>query len=424
MGTKRRVPVVVIRSNDCSFLGIVRSLWRCQIPAICITYTWPNAPVWYSQYSPLTQANFSIENPHTDETAALQDLLQTGRELLFEYKQKLLILPSSDTSLMFLCKYEDQLLQFFSFVGSTAWDECRKDVITKDRCADMLRAHGIATPTSFGCRSEDDIIGISQRIGYPCVYKPAIKDFAQTFYKQHRGLKAVRCENATELSQRLSAEINSGYELIIQDFVEFESASDEVPAYCYFDIEHNLILFSTGFKANIYPEPFGTAIELELTYETQLEPLCAKIGKALQWRGLLMVEFIKDSQSGIWQVIEINTRPWLMSDFYARSGLNYSATLYADYSGDQLERKRPSDTLLAAKPLHIDCYALVKKTGMSLDKLTRYLTKKNNRLSFTNYDPNDHEPGYREAVQLNKDFGFNTKKTMEMFEYLGGDIEN
>lgn len=420
MDGDQRIPVVVIRSNDCSFLGIVRSLWRHKIPSICITYTWPTAPVWYSQQSPLTRANFSIENPHSDEGAAIQGLMQVGRNLFSQYGQKLLIVPSSDTSLMFLCKYEDQLLQFFSVAGSKVWDQCRQDVITKDRCAETLRANGIPTPMSFGCRGEDDIHALSQKIGYPCVYKPAIKDFAQTFYKQHQGLKAVRCENATELLQQLSFEISLGHELIVQDFVEFESASDEVPAYCYFDEHHDLILFSTGFKANIHPEPFGTAIELELTYNTQLEPLCAKIGKTLHWRGPLMIEFIKEPKSGIWQVIEINTRPWLMSDFYARSGLNYSATMYADYYGDQLERKRPSLTLLATKPLHIDCHALVQKTGMSLANLTSYLERKNNKISFTNYDPNDRQPGYLEASQLSKDFGFDRKKTVEMFERLGG----
>jgi predicted ATP-grasp superfamily ATP-dependent carboligase len=422
MNALSELPVVVLRSNDYSFLGILRSCHRENLNTISITFDWPNSPVWYSEHSNTFKEHYQISNPYTQELEAVEQLVTLGEEFFSRYHHKLMLIPSSDTNMMLIHKHYDVLAPYFAMIGDISFEKSRLDVISKDTCFELIEAHDAPCPKTLKCFTESDIELCLSQMNFPCIYKPAFKDYGQTFYRQHNGLKAIECSTPEELKKCLHTELKQGFKLVVQEKIVFNSVHDEIPAYLYFDKEQQVQLFTTGIKQSIYPHPFGTAIELELSSHEELLPLAQQVGQALKWRGMLMVEFIRDLKDKQWKVIEVNTRPWLMSDFYSRCGFNYTEYLFNDFIGAPLIFKQAKSSLLHRRPTHIDLYKVIEKARFTAEQLIDYLEKKNEMLSFTNFDISDPEPGYLEAKMIKKDFNIDEKVILSIYEKFGTSI--
>ena len=115
---------------------------------------------------------------------------------------------------------------------------------------------------------------------------------------------------------------------------------------------------ATSIKELIQPYPFGTANILRLSWHSELLNTANQVVKALKWRGIIMIEFIRDQKDNKLKVIEVNVRPWLFIGFYTRFGLNFIDKLYQDwteglepYDGNTIV---PSEATLKLSPIHID----------------------------------------------------------------------
>lgn len=428
--TRTDPPIVVLRSNDCCFLGIVRGLVAAGRPVVPIVFDWPGSGPWYSEHSEVVPAPIRIPNPHADPSAAASAMIEIGCSLLAEWHERLLLVPSSDTNLMFLLDHYDSLAPYFLLAGGRSFDEPRMDVVRKDSAASLLAAAGVATPKTWACLKASDIDLVSEEVAYPCIYKPVTKDYGQTFYARHDGLKAIECRDRHELRERLAQEIDRGFELVVQEKVEFDSNEEEIPFYLYSDRHFRIRMAATGIKERIQPYPFGTATVLRLSWHEELLPLAQRVADALSWRGILMIEFIRDAKDGVWKVIEVNARPWLCVDFYRRSGLNFLDMLYRDWRGEPLGPAglvRPSDEVLDGSPVHI---SLPTALGKDLDALDRpatvadvvsWLKRIEGTRSLTFLDPGDPRPGREELRAFAEKRSLPTDELLvRVREVLGG----
>jgi D-aspartate ligase len=423
-------PVIVIRGNDICFLGTLRSLGRKKIPFKTVIFDWDNSPTFYSKHSKYFSSDFIIPNPFTNPEGALNKLIEIGEKLLGEFKTKFLVIPTSDTNLMFFINNENILQKYFLILGEKKFLSYRSDITNKNKCFSILTKKVKENcPQTFQCNNIDDIKNIPSSIKFPVVYKPSFKDYGQTFYKKHNGAKAITCNDIKFLKKQLKNELNDGFELVIQEKILFKSSSDEIPFYAYVDKNHEILMAATGIKELIMPEPFGTAYILKLSWHNELIDLARKIVKTIEWRGLIMIEFIKDQKDNTWKVIEINTRPWLFIDFYSRFGFNYVEYLYNDYQ-NILEQKEefifPSKELILENPIHIDLLSIFMNSSQ-INKLKIF--KNNNTLinwikSFGNiittpyFDACDTLPAKKNLDDLEKlsNGNINSKKLLEFFE--------
>ncbi|NKC00887.1 MAG: hypothetical protein GKR90_20655 [Pseudomonadales bacterium] len=355
-------PVIVIRGNDICFLGIIRSLGRAGIPFRTISFTWEGAKPWWSESSRFFSRDYSIANPFAEPKQALQDLIRIGEALLSEFGRPLLTIPSSDTNLMLFLDNEELLNRYYVLQGDREFASYRSDVAHKFECFELLSTSDSAIcPHTLRCSATDHIPHVVDNMIYPCVFKPAVKDYGQTFYAKHAGLKAVECETPDELKAGLISCIADGFDLVVQEKIIFDRAEDEIPFYGYVDEAGHLRIAATGIKDVIQPYPFGTANLLRLSWHPELLELAQEVVHRLRWRGLVMIEFINDKKDGKWKVIEINVRPWLFIGFYDRFGLHYVRTLYQDWIGEfepGTSLVTPSDDTTRQAPLHIDLNSL------------------------------------------------------------------
>ncbi|MCA9581447.1 MAG: hypothetical protein KC416_06610, partial [Myxococcales bacterium] len=175
--TKDGTPVVVLRSNDVCFLGILRSLAHAGATTIPVVFTWPGAKPWYSEASRHFRDSVEIPNPYADGEGAAAALEALGRRLFEKHGQRPMVIPSSDTNLMFLLENFERFAPYFRFIGGKTFHEDRGDVVRKHTCADLLAAADVSQPKTLACLTSADIERVAEEMIYPCVYKPLEKDY-------------------------------------------------------------------------------------------------------------------------------------------------------------------------------------------------------------------------------------------------------
>lgn len=404
-------PVILMRGNDICFLGMLRSCRKAEISTVSITFTWSGAKPWYSSYSNCLEECFEITNPFSSPDEAAKQLAKVLRSLNERYGQKLLLLPSSDTNYMFVLDHWQLFADYIFLMGDESFEVPRFDVLHKGDCADLLmRGCPELVPQTFSCKERNDIPSIVARIGYPAIYKPAVKDYGQSFYANHRGSKAVECANADDLRAKLELEIEAGFELVVQEKVLFDTVHDEVPFYLYADARGEILMASNGIKEVIEPFPFGTAILLRLAWYPELLEAAKTVVNALSYRGILMIEFVRDQRDGNWKVIEVNPRHWLFNGFYAQQGLSYTATLAKDIRGEVSSSLIvPNESVLGK--VHVDLVAWAHRAwrnehSLRIDQYLDTLSSLQGQISDPYCLSFDHAPGQMVLESLAERFGW------------------
>ena len=400
-GSPGRPPVVVLRSNDICFLGILRCCRDAGLEPISVVFDWLQSPTWYSAHSKCLGREFEIPNPYTDADSAAARLTNILAGLHRQYGEPLMILPSSDTNLMFILDYFHLFGDYIRIMGGQNFETPRIDVTNKYDCANLLAAKSPdLVPLTLRCREPGDIQNVVGQMAYPVVYKPAVKDYGQEFYRAHQGNKAIECSSPEELHQGLKQEMAAGFDLVVQEKILFDSVHDEIPFYLYAGADGQITMAANGIKEIIEPFPFGTAIALRFAWMPELLDLARTVVAALDYRGILMIEFVRDSRDGNWKVVEVNPRHWLFNGFYQRLGLNYTAHLARDLAGNLQEESVESagPEILSGEFVHVDLWALANrwhrdKGTLSFDRYLANLQKLGGSLTSVYLDPADMVPG-------------------------------
>jgi len=418
-----RPPMVILRSNDCCFLGIARGCQAAGIPIVPVVFDWEGSGPWYSEESPIVADPVRIPNPYQHSQAACDAMVTLGKSLLSEWGERIMVVPSSDTNLMFLLDHYEAIAPFFRIAGDRNFDDARLEVVRKDTAAALMDSAGVAIPQTLACLKADDIDSVVDEIKYPCVYKPVAKDYGQSFYAAHDGLKAIEVHDPEDLAEKLHAEVAAGFELVVQEKVAFESVEEEIPFYLYADDNFEIRMAATGIKEQIQPPPYGTATVLRLAWHEELVELAADVVRALRWRGILMIEFIRDRNDGRWKVIEVNARPWLCVDFYRRSGLNFVQYLYEDWRDLRSAwpaRVVPDEGRLTASSVHLNLPAssfahlsAIDGRSIEIDDVLKSIRATQGDRSLTFLDPSDPAPGRAELTALAARYSLDADRLIE-----------
>lgn len=409
------VPCVVLRSNDVLFTGLLRSLHAASADVVPVVFDWPGAGPWYSEHSRHFKNPVTIANPYQDPRQAVNDMVQLGRTCCDRFGERLMVLPSSDTNLMFMLDHFTELAPFFRLMGDAKFEGARHDVVDKASCSNLLTSGSVPQPLTVPFRCEADLDAVVQAMRFPCIYKPTTKDYGQSFYRAHQGKKAVQCDNASALREALRSELAQSFELVVQEHIPFEDAMDEIPFYLYADESFQIRMASIAIKEHIDPPRYGTATVLRLGWMPELLEYAQAVVTALRWRGILMIEFIRDQRDGKWKVIEVNGRPWLFVDFFRRAGLPYLQLLMEDLRGQSSSwsalRVPPPDSFTKA-PVHVDlpyaCRMAFGGAPPSPGDLGQWLANIPGRLSSPYLAPDDEGPGRAQIKDLATRWGLDS----------------
>ena len=406
----KKYPVVVLRASDNCFLDVLRCFAKEDVPVIPVVFTWEGASPWISEQSKYYKEPIVIKNPATDEMEALEQMIALGEDVLKKYGRKLLLIATSDTALVFINRHYDILGKYFLQQGSKDFNgECWKE-LRKDTFYQAMKEHNVSIPLTYPVNTEADICDVADKMVYPCVYKPSWKTIDNAFQRLHDGKKAVECENKEILINRLKEEVKLGFEVVVQEKIEFEQLEEEVSCYLYADVDGNIRMISAQHKIMEFPKKYGTGVASRTFFKEELAALAIEVIKALDWHGFLGVETMYSKKHGKWVVIEANLRPWLSNYFQAAVGYNYLTMLYRDAMGE-LEPYTTTIKPDNCEVFRVNLTAFIKKCVFEcgdeergIQQVLAFMKEHEGNIVFSYAVPQDPAPGYYELETLKKNY--------------------
>ena len=310
--------------GDYQGLGIVRSLGRHGVP-VCIIddeYSISRFSKYATHAVPVTSLR--------DEGQTVEAVLEAGRRLNLE---GWVLYPTRDETVAAFARHRPRLAEFFR-VPTSDW-ETMQWVWDKRNTYRLANELGIPTPKTWYPRGVEDTEQI--RDDPPFAVKPAIKE--HFFYATKA--KAWRANNRGELKElflRAAAQVGPG-EVMIQDLIPGDG--EQQFAYCAFFKEGQAIGSMVVRRRRQHPPEFGRASTFVETVELPpLEELSERFLRAINYYGLVELEYKLDPRDGKYKLLDVNGRTWGYHTLGFGAGVDFPYMLFADQAGESVHRCR------------------------------------------------------------------------------------
>ncbi len=305
-------------------LGIARSLGRKGIPVVVI-----DDQHSVSQFSRYVTRVVRVKDL-LDEESAVESVLEVGRRYGL---QGWVLFPTRDETVAAFSRHKDRLAEFFRVTtadwNSARWAWDKKN--TYDRAAEL----GIPVPQTFNPRTEAELAELYPRL--PLALKPAIKE--NFFYAT--GAKAWRAETPDQLHDLFRRAIRQirPEEILIQEIIPGDGQRQY--SYCAFFKNREAHSTLVARRLRQHPREFGRAATyVETTENLEVEALSERFLRAINYYGLVEVEFKQDPRDGQYKLLDVNARTWGFHSIGEGAGVDFPYLLYADQLGLPIDRRR------------------------------------------------------------------------------------
>ena len=208
-----------------------------------------------------------------------------------------------------------------------AWDKKN----TYERAA----ALGIPVPHTYNPRTERELVELYGRL--PLALKPAVKE--NFFYAT--GAKAWRAETPDQLDDLFRKAIRQirPEEILIQEIIPGDGQRQY--SYCAFFRDGEAQSTLVAKRLREHPREFGRAATyVETIDHPEVEELSERFLRAIDYYGLVEVEFKQDPRDGQFKLLDVNARTWGFHSIGVPAGVDFPYLLYADQVGKSVNRSR------------------------------------------------------------------------------------
>ena len=308
----------VVVGGDYQGLGIVRSLGRRGIPICVIDDEWS-----ISQFS--RYATHRAHYPDLRDPAKLIGaVLETGRRLKLD---GWVLFPTREETVAAFSHAREELgLEFrvptpqWSSV-QWAWDK---------RFTHKLAVElGVPTPRTCAPLTEEELDEID--FDPPYVLKPAIKE--HFFYKTKA--KAWRADNRQQLKELFSLGVKhtAPGEILVQELIPGDGQFQY--SFCGFFKGGETIGSMVARRRRQHPHEFGRASTfVETIDDPELEKVSERYLKAMNYYGLVEIEYKLDPKDGKFKLHDVNARTWGYHSLGYAAGVDFPYLLFADQLGE------------------------------------------------------------------------------------------
>jgi D-aspartate ligase len=305
-------------------LGIARSLGSRGIP-ICIIDDQHSV----SQFSRYVSRTIRVRDLRNEENT-VESVMEIGQRYGL---RGWVLFPTRDETVAAFSRYRDRLAEFFR-VSTAPWDTVRW-AWDKKNTYDLAAELGIPVPRTYNPRTEGELAELYSRL--PLAIKPAVKE--NFFYAT--GAKAWRAETPEQLNDlfRKATRQIRPEEILIQEIIP--GSGRQQYSYCAFFRDGAAQSTLVARRLRQHPREFGRAATYVETVELpEIEELSERFLKAINYYGLVEVEFKQDPRDGQFKLLDVNARTWGFHSIGAPAGVDFSYLLYADQVGEPVQRCR------------------------------------------------------------------------------------
>jgi len=315
-----RLGAVVI-GGDYQGLGIVRSLGRRGIPVAVIDDE--KSIARFSKYTYLAETVSSL----LDARNMVRAVLDFGRR---HGLRGWVIYPTRDEHVAALSKHRDELSQFFR-VPTPCWEAVRW-LWDKRNTYCLAQQLGIPTPRTWYPRSVSDLEQIHGH--FPVALKPAIKEHF-TYATKAKAWRANDARELRELFERALKHIPAE-EIMIQDLIPGDGTAQF--AHCSFFKQGKSVAGLDACRRRQHPLEFGRSSTFVETVEL---PILAEYSErflaAINYYGLVEVEYKRDPRDGQYRLLDVNGRTWGYHSIGHRAGVDFPHLLFSDQMNEPVE---------------------------------------------------------------------------------------
>jgi D-aspartate ligase len=314
----------VVIGGDYQGLGIVRSLGRQGIP-VCVIDD-EHSIARYSRYT----THWIHVSDLRDEVQAVQTILDVGQRLNL---QGWVLYPTREETVAAFARHRSLLCAFFR-VPTPEW-ESTQWFWDKRKTYELALELGIPIPRTWYPNSPEDLEQIAG--DPPFVVKPAIKEH----FIYATGVKAWRADSRAGLRQffqRASAQIGPE-ETMIQELIPGDGSQQF--AYCAFFKDRRAVGSIVVRRRRQHPPEFGRASTFVETIELPiLEQLSERFLSAINYYGLVEMEYKLDLRDGQYKLLDVNGRTWGYHSIGPSAGVDFPHMLFADMVGETVQPQR------------------------------------------------------------------------------------
>ncbi len=308
----------VVIGGDYQGLGIVRSLGRQRIP-VCVV----DDELSISRYSRYCGRFVKLESLREERTT-VDSLLKLGKR--FDLRGWVLY-PTREELVAALSRNREELSEYFR-VPTPEW-ECVKWAWDKRNTYQLARELDIPTPATHYAESIADL-SILDDFEPPFAIKPAIKE--HFFYATKA--KAWRADSHTELKALFekASRLAPQQEIMVQELIP--GGGTQQFSYCAFFRDGKAVGKMVVRRRRQHPLQFGRASTYVETVDVPLlEELSERFLRAIDYYGLVEVEYKLDPRDAKYKLLDVNARTWGYHSLGVRAGVDFSYMLFADQMG-------------------------------------------------------------------------------------------
>jgi D-aspartate ligase len=298
-------------------LGVARSLGRRGIPVYVVDDQQSISS--FSRYVTRVVRTKDLR----DERRTIDAVLEIGHR--FKLRNWVLF-PTRDETVAAFSRHREELAAFYRVTTPDwsavewAWD--------KKKSYELAVELGIPCPKTFNPRNSDDLPALYPNL--PLAIKPAVKE--NFFYAT--GAKAWRADTPGQLHElydRAAGQIRPE-EILVQEIIPGDGR--EQVSYCAFFRSGQARGTLVARRARQHPREFGRAATyVESIDLPEIEELSKRFLNAINYYGLVEIEFKRDPRDGLYKLLDVNARTWGFHSLGHVAGVDFPYLLFADQTG-------------------------------------------------------------------------------------------
>lgn len=315
---------VILGSNYYIGLSIIRCLGKEGIYTVAMDYSKENT---YGADSKYLKEQIIVPHYKKQEEELVRFMVNFAKK----EKVKPVLYPSGDPYVEFIDRNFDALKEGYLFPMDVKgkWT----DIMMKDTLETLAVKYGMPIPESVELNDSDIFDKVDKIVGYPCILKPT----ESTMFVAKFRVKNFIVNNREELLKYRDIILESSLDGVIQRIIP--GFDDHMYTYdAYLDRNSDVTHWMTCQKHRQFPINFGASVYTEQRLVPELHEISRDFFKAIGYKGFGEIEYKKDSTTGKFYLIEINTRTTNLNSLLDKAGINFPLLAYREMIGEKIEK--------------------------------------------------------------------------------------
>jgi predicted ATP-grasp superfamily ATP-dependent carboligase len=268
------------------------------------------SPLRYSRHAVCHE----ICAPEADLEESLSDLRALLVSLESEGKDGGLVLLPLDDKAVYLCS-KLQLNGAWHLAGPAG--ECAEIALNKTLQVEAAGSAGFAVPDTLVVKFADEILSSRVDLSFPLILRPSecVPMYKGRLYKCRNWV----CASYEELKNAI-LQWSERVPLLVQPFI-----AGEGEGVFGFVAPDGIVAWSAHRRVRMMnPHGSGSSACVSQPVPADIKRKAEDLFKAIHWRGMFMIELLRDHSGKLW-FVELNGRPWGSMALSRRQGLEYPA---------------------------------------------------------------------------------------------------